>query len=75
MPLSKVLWTCLTGATILITMLLGSWGASVNAHQAQAESRDTTLENHYAVMDQRLMDIQERLAEIRKQLEETPNGH
>lgn len=69
MALSKVLYTCLGGAISVIILLIGSWMTGQNASGQIQDHRIATLESHYAVMDERLLDIQHRLQELKEQID------
>lgn len=69
MPLSKVLWTALTGTLVVTTMLLGAWGHDTTIRLETTDQRLATVEQHYAAIEANLSALHEELVEMRSDLE------
>lgn len=68
LPLSKVLWTALTGAVTVIALLIGSWMSDVNRHQEQLEQRQTIQEAHYASIQEDLQLLRLEVGDLHRML-------
>ena len=56
--MNRILYATIGGMFTILMLLITSWVNSVNAHADVVDIRVTTLEMHYAAIDQHLVDIE-----------------
>jgi len=69
MTLSRVLWSALIGSLMLVAGLTGSWASNTSAHLSSHDHQLDVLNAAEARQDQALIDINQRLQDIRQLIE------